>query len=63
MCMQTLINLAEDRIRAELTDFELAVPNGLKRVLLDDLYYTATLLAVCADSFVIGLAIGWLATL
>ena len=63
MCMQNFLKLADDRIRAESLDFDLAVPNGLERVLMDDVYYTITLVAVSADSFCIGLLLGWLLTL
>jgi len=63
MCMQNLRKLAEDRALAELADFDLTVPNWLKRVLMDDVYYTITLATVSADSFAIGLCLGWLLTL
>jgi hypothetical protein len=61
--MQNLCKLAEDRIRAESLDFELDLPNWLKHILDDELYYCILLITVCADSFTIGLCVGWLATL
>jgi len=63
MYMQTILKLAEDRALAESLDFELAVPNGLERVLMDDVYYTITLATVSADSFAVGVLLGWLLTL
>ena len=63
MCMQNLRKLAEDRALAELADFELTVPNWLETIIDDDVYYTITLATVSADSFAIGLCLGWLLTL
>jgi len=61
--MQTLIKLAEDRLRAESLDFDLSVPVWLSSILLNDFYYTITLLAICTVSFAVGLLLGWLLTL
>ena len=63
MCMQNFLKLAEDRIRAELADFDLSVPVWLSSILYNDLYYVITLVTVCANSFCIGILLGWICTL
>jgi len=52
-----------ERLGAEYKDFDLALPLWLLTVLMDDVYYTVTLIAVCANSFCVGILIGWLSTL
>jgi len=61
--MQNLKLAIKERVLAEYNDFELDYPRWLLTVLDDDLYYTVTLLAVSANSFAIGLLLGWLCTL
>ena len=53
----------ERRLRAEWLDFELDYPHWLRTILTDDLYYTITLITLCANSFAVGILIGWLLTL
>jgi hypothetical protein len=61
--MQNLHVVLTERALAEYEDFEVTVPDWLRIILMDDLYYTITLITVCANSFAIGLVVGWLATL
>ena len=61
--MQNIPMAITERLRAEYEDFDVTVPDWLLIILMDDLYYTITLITVCANSFAIGLVVGWLATL
>ena len=61
--MQNLQMVLTERLRAEWLDFELDYPEWLRIILMDDLYYTITLITVCANSFAIGLVVGWLVTI
>lgn len=36
---------------------------ALDTILADELYYTITLITLCANSFAVGILIGWLATI
>lgn len=61
--MQKLQMVLTERLRAEWLDFELDYPEWLRSIIDDDLYYVITLITICANSFGIGLCIGWLLTL
>ena len=47
------------RLALEWKDLDITYPEWLTRVVVDDLYYTITLVAVCANCFVMGLMIGF----
>ena len=63
MCMQNLRKLADDRLLAEWKAFDVNYPNWLEHILDDDLLYVITLIVVSANSFCIGLVVGWICTL
>ena len=46
------------RVIQEWQDLHVTYPLWLTRVVMDELYYTLTLLAVCVNAFVMGLIIG-----
>ena len=61
--MQNFQMAIEKRLRAEWLDFELDYPEWLRSIIDDDLYYVITLITICANSFAIGLVLGWLLTI
>jgi hypothetical protein len=61
--MQNFQLAVKQRILAEYTDFELDYPEWLRTILTDDLRYVITLVTVCANSFALGILIGWLVTI
>ena len=60
--MQMFQLVITQRLRAELNDFDVSYPNWLTRILDDDVYYIVTVIVLCANSFGLGLCIGWIAT-
>ena len=53
------MNLLYTRLIQEWQDLHIQYPLWLTRVVMSELYYTATLIAVCASAFVMGLMIGF----
>jgi hypothetical protein len=51
------------RVKQEWQDLDIAYPQWLTHIVLDDVYYTAVLIIVCANAFAVGLVIGWLMTI
>ena len=51
------------RVKEEWQDLDVAYPEWLTHIVLDDVYYTAVLIIVCANAFAVGLVIGWLMTI
>jgi hypothetical protein len=47
------------RLIQEWQDSHITYPQWLHTLVIDDLYYTITLVAVCANCFVMGLVIGF----
>lgn len=60
--MQKLHVAITERLGAEYRNFDVSYPKWLSTILDDDVYYTAALIAVGANSFTVGLLIGWLLT-
>ena len=50
------------RVTQEWQDFDISYPQWLTCIVMDELYYTLTLLAVCVNAFVMGLIIGIVVT-
>ena len=61
--MQMFQLMITERLRAEYEDFDVTTPDWLYTILDDELYYTATVITVCVNSFGIGLFLGWLCSL
>lgn len=61
--MQNIPMAIERRLRAEWLDFDVSYPHWLRSILDDELYYMITLITICANSFAIGLVLGWLLTI
>ena len=51
------------RLAAEWSDLNITYSEWLTRVVLDDVYYVMTLVAICAACFAVGLAMGFIVTL
>jgi tetrahydromethanopterin S-methyltransferase subunit B len=51
------------RVKEEWQDLDIPYPQWLTHIVLDDVYYTAVLIIVCANAFAVGLVIGWLMTI
>ena len=47
------------RLIAEWQDLHITYPEWVSTVVMDEFYYTLTLIAVCANCFVMGLVIGF----
>ena len=60
--MQNIPMAITERLRAEYEDFDVTVPDWLYIILDDDVYYIVTVIVLCANSFGLGLCIGWIAT-
>ena len=60
--LNTDMNIIQKRIREEWQDLDVQYPGWLYTILDNELYYTATLLVVCANAFGVGLLIGWILT-
>ena len=50
-------------VAAEWSDLDITYPEWLTRVVLDDVYYVITLVAICAVCFAVGLVVGIVVTL
>jgi hypothetical protein len=57
------MNLIRTRLILEWQALDIAYPLWLTHVVMDELYYTATLVATCVVCFAVGLAIGIVWTL
>jgi hypothetical protein len=55
-----MMNVLYTRLILEWQDLYIPYPQWLTRLVMDELYYTLTLLAVCANCFVMGLVIGFI---
>ena len=53
------MNLLRTRLTAEWQDLHIQYPEWLTRVVMDEFYYTLTVIAVCAAAFVMGLVMGF----
>ena len=53
------MNLLYTRLTAEWQDLHVTYPVWLTRVVMSELYYALTVIAVCAAAFVMGLAVGF----
>ena len=51
------------RLILEWQDFDISYPEWLTHIVMDELYYAVTMIAVCANCFVVGLVIGFIVTL
>ena len=51
------------RLAAEWSDLDITYPEWLTRVVLDDVYYVMTLVAICAICFAMGMIMGFIVTL
>lgn len=56
------MQILQQRLRAEWQDLHIEYPTWLVTILADELYYTATVITVCVNSFSIGLGLGCLWT-
>jgi hypothetical protein len=54
------MNLLRTRLNAEWQDLHIQYPEWLTRVVMSEFYYTLTLIAVCANCFAVGLAVGFI---
>ena len=64
--MQNIPMAVKQRALAEYEDFDVDYPHWLRSILTDDLRYVITLITlitVCANSFGLGVVLGWIATL
>jgi len=52
------MNLVRTRLNQEWQDLDITYPEWLTRVVLDEAYYTATMILACAVCFVVGMIIG-----
>jgi len=57
------MHILRTRLILEWQDLDVAYPQWLTHIVLDDVYYTAVLIIVCANAFAVGLVIGWLMTI
>ena len=53
------MNLLRTRLNAEWQDLHVTYPLWFAHIVMDELYYAVTLIAVCAAAFVMGLMIGF----
>ena len=51
------------RLILEWQALDIAYPQWVSTIVLDDAYYTAVLIIICANAFAVGLAVGWLMTI
>ena len=61
--MQKLQLAITERLRAEYTDFDIALPDWLRTILDDELYYAVCVIVLSCCAFGVGLCIGWICTL
>ena len=57
------MHILHARLIQEWQDLEITYPEWLTRIVMDELYYTATLVAICIVCFALGLIIGLVATI
>lgn len=48
------------RLNQEWQDLSITYPQWLTDIVMDELYYTITMMAVCANAFVMGLVLGFI---
>jgi hypothetical protein len=53
------MNTLRTTLKAEWQDLHVTYPEWLHTLVMDEFYYTLTLIAVCANCFVMGLVIGF----
>ena len=53
-----MMRILYTRVTQEWQALDVAYPLWLTHIVLDDVYYTAVLIIVCANAFAVGLAIG-----
>jgi len=58
-----MMNVLRTRLNAEWQDLHVQYPEWLTRIVLDETYYAVTMIAVCANCFVMGLVIGFIVAL
>ena len=58
-----MMHILYTRLIEEWQDSHITYPQWLTTLVMDELYYTLTLLAVCANCFVMGLAVGYIVVL
>jgi hypothetical protein len=51
------------RLILEWQALDVTYPQWVSTLVMDDVYYTAVLIIVCANAFAVGLVIGWLMTI
>jgi hypothetical protein len=52
------MNLVYTRVKEEWKDLDVAYPQWLTTLVMDEVYYITTMTLVCVNSFAVGLAIG-----
>lgn len=52
------MNLLRTRLILEWQDLSITYPQWLSTVVMDELYYAITMMAVCVTCFAVGLAMG-----
>jgi hypothetical protein len=55
-----MMNLLYTTLIAEWQALDIQYPSWLTTIVMDEFYYTLTLIAVCIASFAVGLAMGFL---
>ena len=60
--MQNFQLAITERLSAEYEDFDVTVPDWLYIILMDDVYYTVSVIVISINSFGLGLLLGWIAT-
>lgn len=61
--MQNIPMAITQRLHAEYDDFDVTVPEWLYIMLMDDVYYTVSVIVISINSFGLGLLLGWICTL
>ena len=58
-----MMNVLRTRVTQEWQDLDVAYPQWLTHVVMDDVYYTIALVAACVTCFAVGMIIGIVLTL
>ena len=58
-----MMNVLRTRLNAEWQALDVAYPQWLTRIVMDETCYAVTMIAVCANCFVMGLVIGFIVAL
>jgi len=58
-----MMRILYTRLILEWQDLDVTYPKWVSTLVMDDVYYTAVLIIVCANAFAVGLVIGWLMTI